>query len=363
MNRKVFLLNEGRLGVFNETETRIEMMGAKDEAALQKCLQEFPELIPASEIDVENPPRFIIIKAEAGITAGSIDILMLDSKGMLNVVETKLYQNREIRRAVIGQALEYAAHLVMEWDANKVRDEGSRYWRGKDIDFDEKIADDLLDADEDAESFWAKVQENLDQMKVRIIVATDKVPKELRQIVEFFNRNSDIEILALEVKLFGDADGKKVLVPYLLGVKEKRETQKGTRGEWWSASKLERVINGEPFAQRKERYLDLMHFCQSLGAFDEPFSQNPSFLVRNKEGKHLMTFYCKGNIYVALHEDRFEQPSGLKEFVKKLNALSIFDYKETDFEHFRKAPGKLEELDAEEYGRLKDIIALSYDKK
>jgi len=45
-------------------------------------------------------------------------------------VEAKVSENtREIRRMMIAQAIEYAAQLYAEWDSNRIKGEGEKYWR------------------------------------------------------------------------------------------------------------------------------------------------------------------------------------------------------------------------------------------
>jgi len=366
MQRKVFILDKDELGICEETAyTEIEIMHEKNEAALQKCLEKFPELIPANQIDFDNPPKFLVIKAEAGVTPGSIDILMLDNNGVLNIVETKLYQNREIRRAVIGQALEYAAHLVMEWDADKIRNEGSRYWQGKDMNFDNMIADKLDVFEDDKEEFWDKVKHNLEEMKIRIIITADQVPKELRQTVEFVNRNSKFEILALEVKLFTDEKGRKVLVPYIIGVSEKKKISSlSSERQLWSFQQIEEKMQEEENEVRRGRFLEMLKYCCELNAFKEGNSKRPSFRVCNKEGQNFITFNGDGTVFVGLRVEMYGGQNDLDVFFDRLNQLSIFKFeKSDDYEHWRWSKGRIEELTDKEFTDLKNIIKDVYESK
>ena len=54
---------------------------------------------------------------------GSIDLLLSDQDGILTILETKLADNPEITREVVGQVLEYAAHESLEWDVKRVLQE------------------------------------------------------------------------------------------------------------------------------------------------------------------------------------------------------------------------------------------------
>jgi hypothetical protein len=72
------------------------------EAQLQKLLYDSPELIPTS-YEEDQPAVFI---REAGLPgSGYTDLLGVDERGNILVVETKLARNDEVRRKVIGQVL------------------------------------------------------------------------------------------------------------------------------------------------------------------------------------------------------------------------------------------------------------------
>jgi type I site-specific restriction endonuclease len=91
------------------------------------CVSEIAGEISAEE---DEEASVVLIKTEAGVTKGSIDVLLLGDDGVLTIVEAKLSENtREIRRMMIAQAIEYAAQLYSEWDSNRIQSEGEKYWR------------------------------------------------------------------------------------------------------------------------------------------------------------------------------------------------------------------------------------------
>jgi RecB family endonuclease NucS len=86
---------------------RAEEVIYADEAQLQKMLYDSPELIPTK---LES--QVAVFTKESGLPgSGFTDLLGVDAQGNVLLVETKLARNREIRREVIGQVLEYAAYL------------------------------------------------------------------------------------------------------------------------------------------------------------------------------------------------------------------------------------------------------------
>ena len=89
------------------------------EDELQELVADYPELLAVEQIDPENPRRWILIKREKGIPdrpdAGdrwSVDHLLLDQEAVPTLVETKRSSSSEIRRRIVGQMLDYAAHAT-----------------------------------------------------------------------------------------------------------------------------------------------------------------------------------------------------------------------------------------------------------
>ena len=362
MGSKIFMLNKDEMeSVFEETAYQeIEMFGEHNEAALQYCLENFPELIPAAQLDSDNPPRFVSIKSEARVTAGSIDILLLDSNAVLNIIETKLRYNSEIRREVLGQAFEYAAYVALEWDAARIRDEGNNYWKKKGKDFEDIVKKELVE-DGTIEEFWAKVERNIHDMKIRIIIVADEVPKELRQVIEFIKEgNSDFEIYALEIKLFKDKDGKKVLVPCIYGAGERRKGVGLSDKTEWQPEKLKEEIGRLGNDIRCKRFLEMLDTCLAINAFGG--KMRPAFRFLNKDGKSCFNFYCNGKIKVHLQPHYYGDEGKMNLFLEQLNKIKIFDFNQTDFGHSRLARGLLEDLTDTEFQELKEIVKKVYVK-
>ena len=77
------------------------LFGYSDEAALQTILAEHPELLPGLEA-----PAVACTEFESGV--GPADVVVVTDEGRFWLVECKLARNRQVRREVIGQVLDYA---------------------------------------------------------------------------------------------------------------------------------------------------------------------------------------------------------------------------------------------------------------
>jgi hypothetical protein len=83
-----------------------------------------------------------------------------------------------------------------------------------------------LREDGDAEAFWQSVKTNLQAGRIRMLFVADRIPPELRRVVEFLNRQMDpAEVLALELRQF-QGEGLKTIVPVVYGQTEEAQQKK-----------------------------------------------------------------------------------------------------------------------------------------
>lgn len=195
------------------------------EDELQKLIAEHPELLDGERITPGDPRRWIVITREKGIAetadAGArwaLDLLIVDQEAVPTLVEVKRGSSPELRRTIIGQMLEYAAHASQSWTGEELRQCFEETSHTLDLDHHDELAK-LLQADgePDVEGFWQRVTTNLKAKKLRLIFVADDIPDPLARIVELLNEQlRDIEVLAIEVKQFR-SQSARTLVPRVLG--------------------------------------------------------------------------------------------------------------------------------------------------
>ena len=200
-----------------------EPFSTEDE--LQALIAEHPELLDGEQIRPGDPRRWILITREKGIAETSdegarwaIDHLIIDQDAVPTLVEVKRGSNPDIRRTIVGQMLEYAAHAAQTWTADELRRTFEKSTNEERLDPGDELATLLqTDGEPDADSFWRDVSTNLEARRLRLLFVADDIPDPLERVVEFLNgQMPDIEVLAVEVKQFR---GKSIqtLVPRVLG--------------------------------------------------------------------------------------------------------------------------------------------------
>ena len=165
--------------------------------------------------------RWILITREKGIAASSraaakwaVDHLLIDQDAVPTLVEMKRGSNPDLRRKIVGQLLEYAAHASETWSAQELREAFERQTSSDKVDSRDELARLLQsDGEPDADGFWKAVSTNLAAKRLRLLSVADDIPDPLARVVAFLNAQMPrIEVLDVEIKRF---HGKSVqmLVP------------------------------------------------------------------------------------------------------------------------------------------------------
>ena len=189
------------------------------EGDLQALIAGNPELL-----DGDEPRRWILVRREQGIAdtdeaadRWAADVLLVDQNAVPTFVEVKRGSNTELRRRVVGQMLDYAAHAP-HLRVDDLREAFEQSARDGDDDPDAMLAGLLEDEGEaGADEFWNRVAANLRAGRLRLLFAADRIPDELARIVGFLNAQMpNVEVLAVEIRQFR-AGESQTLIPTVIG--------------------------------------------------------------------------------------------------------------------------------------------------
>ncbi len=209
------------------------------EDLLQSLIERHPELLAGDQINPEEPVRWMLIKREAGVPAGELqgdrwaaDHLLLDQQGIPTFVETKRSSDTRIRRETVGQMLDYAANAQRYWPSDRIRSMAAIKHASPEL-ADAAMLEFLglestQNAATDIDAYWARVDENLRTGHVRLIFVSDRLPAELRRVIEFLNEQMDkAEVLGVELAQYAGSS-IRALVPRVVGqteaIRDKKQT-------------------------------------------------------------------------------------------------------------------------------------------
>ena len=223
MTSTAYLLREKTLVQMIETPWSLEN-------DLQRVLATHTDLLAGDQMRPDEPLRWLLVTREAGIpdSIGGpdrwfVDHVFIDQDGMPTLVEVKRATNRQIRREVVGQMLEYAANALEHWPPERLRSSFERKHGprselllrhlevGAEAELDDKAVSERV------ESFWTSVIKRIEKRELRLVFVADELPIELVRIIEYLGQTlSGTEVLGVEVRQY-KGDGHDVLVPRVVG--------------------------------------------------------------------------------------------------------------------------------------------------
>lgn len=259
----------GGIYLIQDDEQLVEMVeqAYDSEEQLQELLEAYPNLLAGDRIDASVPRQWLLVERETPLppeedSGGrwSIERLFIDQNATPTLVDVKRGNDHRLRRELVGQMLEYAANAGVYWPIESIiaQFEANCRDRGRDP---EQVFESFLGSDADEELFWQKVKTNLQAGKVRLVFVGDRIPSELRQVVEFLNEQMDpAEVLAVELKQYAsEEEGLRTLVPRVIGqtveAKLKKSSSTRERRRWDETSFFQefRIRRGEDEANMARR--------------------------------------------------------------------------------------------------------------
>lgn len=220
-----------------QSETLVKMSQANylDEYDLQALIAKQPALLHGcTSINENEEGSLLLIKREMGVPDSpngsarwSMDHFYIDQSCIPVFVEVKRSKNGDVRRAVIGQLLDYAANGQSYWSIGEIKQAFENQWGAE---AQEKLEGFIEEAGiHDIATFWQNVEANLRRSMIRLVFVADQLPPELKRIIEFLNEKMrDVDVLGIELRQFkSEGSNQRVIAPNLVGRTSQAEIAKG----------------------------------------------------------------------------------------------------------------------------------------
>jgi hypothetical protein len=362
MSDEIILVEKGEIRSLPSRTFREGLLGKTLESGLQELIEQHPQIIPGSQIAPGRlePPRFTLLCREMSVGSWSLDFLLIDQYGIPTLVEAKLAENPESRRAVVGQIIEYATNASEFWSGGKLREKASNYLNSRGKNIEDVVTQLIKNSEHNEETFWQMVEKNLEEDRLRLIIATDELRPEVRKIIEFLNRETkNIEILGLEIRCYGEDSDFVALVPTIIGQSQAIAEKKASTSqkELWDHQNLHDYydsMENQAIAKRLKQVLDWAESCNVL-ITDKKLMQ--SFSIKGKSGSRLMTFWRRGKVYCFMNPKNYgDSVEERDNFVEELNRLRIFNYNPLGVRDGRTSQGSLDELSDSEFNEFIRIL-------
>ncbi|MEI5097804.1 hypothetical protein RB200_02985 [Streptomyces sp. PmtG] len=217
-DQPVFVLGEGLQA--------LEAAVFETEAEFQDLLARHPRVLDFGTLSDGRPLRLVLVAREMGVATSTdsgptywLDHLFVDADGVPTLVEVKRATDTRIRREMVGQMLDYAANGARYWPAALLQRSFEETCEADGRSLEEAYGE-LLGEDPERlpDDFWTTVEERLAAGQMRLLFVADRVPLELRAIVEFLNRQMrQTDVYAVELTQYRGGGDLKVLVPRVYG--------------------------------------------------------------------------------------------------------------------------------------------------
>ena len=180
--------------------------GFADERTLQELVANAPDLLPLA-----GSPRIVVLGREVLLGSGYVDVLAIEASGRPVIVEVKLRNNAESRRAVVSQILAYAAALYGQPAEEFERRTVARQLAGRGLlDFVRESAQaEVADSDD----FHAVLHNSLQEGSFRLVLVLDAAPQELVKLVGYLEAVTDGLVIDLITVTSYTVAGRQVVVP------------------------------------------------------------------------------------------------------------------------------------------------------
>lgn len=195
---------------------RMEDAAYASEAELQELLQTgSAELIPP---DPSSDESHVVYARELSTAAGPIDLVGIGSSGSITIMECKLARNRQIKREVVGQVLDYAS-AISEMDLPSFV---AAFQRAAGTDPFQALRAGTSEEGGalDEEACRLEVARRLEDGEFRLLIAVDAIDADLRRIIQYVNRlagrGRGLKLVALEFQRYRSGS-IEVLVPETYG--------------------------------------------------------------------------------------------------------------------------------------------------
>lgn len=235
------------------------------EEKLHDLVERAPTVLPLS-----GQPQMVVIGREVTVGNGAMDLLLVDTKGKIAILEVKLSKNSEAKKAIVSQALYYAAFLKGMDRATLEKKVIRKYLNAHGAEtVAEHVENTLQVGSIDRDEFEAAFDQSLKDGDFRIVFVLDEAPSALIRMVGYLEEiTSKIEVDLIVVSAYSIA-GKTVLMPQR--IEPGREAQRtedppDVETRWYKGSGAFRATVESEGGEHRQAYLGLADWAESLEA-------------------------------------------------------------------------------------------------
>jgi hypothetical protein len=187
----------------------LDPIGFPDESTLHRLIESSPEILPLS-----GKPQLAVVGREVSLGGNKADLIAVETTGRPVILEIKLAQNAEARRAVVAQVLTYAAFLHKLSQERLESEVLDRHLREQGVaSLTEAAKNAHQEGVFDEDEFRRSLAAHLSAGSFRLVLILDSAPNELIRLVGYLVSVTDKLVVDLITVSSFDIGGSKILVP------------------------------------------------------------------------------------------------------------------------------------------------------
>jgi hypothetical protein len=272
------------------------------EQQLHDLLTEHPQLLPLSDMGLG---RTVVVAKEAPLKAGFADLILVDERGEICIVEIKKEGNPDTRQ-VIAQLIDYAASLwtmsVDEFDRGVF---GASIGRDSPAGLAEHLGESFEEGDTNspetisAARIIQQLETKLEVGDFLMAIAAPTLSLTLRRSIEYQNERGS-RIYGIEFSYFVSPEGTQCLLPQLV-VAPPIRTQPAARDE-------NRIL--EASGNHRDLIVKLIDAAVTAGAETKPTTDFISVVARNRQGGVTPMYMSPNAVTIAVKNPGGKFPDG-----------------------------------------------------
>lgn len=222
----------------------LQPTGFPDEKTLQELVARTPELLPLS-----GAPRLVVLGREVSLGSGRVDVLAIEPTGRPVVIEVKLRNNTESRRAVVAQVLAYAAALYGSTADEFESDVLATQLAGRGLH--DVVREAVQTEVPDAAAFHTTLDAALADGAMRVVLVLDRAPQDLIRLVGYLEAVTHGLVIDLITVASYELDGRRFVVPQRVEPERIVREASEPGGTPAPATRSGELVDGhEPFLER-----------------------------------------------------------------------------------------------------------------
>lgn len=264
-----------------------------------------PRILPGTQIQPGSldPPHFVHILTPLVLGPHRIDHVFLDQFGSLTLVRLATDFDPSMARAWMGMTIEILSTWFASMTPRELQNQMESYWASNNIRI-ARIIHELWPEGRTIDAFWENVRLRMEAGYLRFILAMPQVPPPLTFMMEFLNaRMQSVQIMGLELRLFGDESSSMLLVPRIVGASRHGDAGEPPETFIWTPGRIENAIAAVADPLLSRRLQRVLEWVVSRQLYMPGTTQEyPAFGMRGLSGERLLTFDMAGNMHLFFHE-------------------------------------------------------------